>query len=158
MEMTLVERTLVIIKPDAIQRGLFGEIISRFEKKGLKIVAIRMLRLCGGLFYEHYSHLKDKPFFNELREFMEKTPVIAAALEGFGAVAVVRGMVGDTNGRLAGVGTIRGDYSVSNQANLIHASDSLENAQIEIKRFFAESSIYKYDLASLPFLYSRDEQ
>lgn len=153
-----MEKTLVIFKPDAIQRGLFGEVMSRFEKKGLKIVAIRMLRLAGGLFQTHYSHLRDKPFFNELMEFIEKTPVIAVALEGFEAVAVVRAMVGETNGRIAGAGTIRGDYSVSSQANLIHASDSVENAKIEIKRFFADSDIFAYDLVHLQFLYSLDER
>lgn len=153
-----MERTLIIFKPDAIQRALFGEIMERFDKKGFKIVAIRMLRLVGGTFYAHYFHLKDKPFFDELRKFMETTPVIVVVLEGYEAVAVVRSMVGETNGRVAMAGTIRGDYSLSNQANLIHASDSVKNAKAEIKRFFSESDLFKYDLVNLDFLYSRDER
>ena len=130
------ERTLIIIKPDALQRNLMGEIIRRFEQKGLKIVGIKMLNLHDELLEDHYHHHKDKAFFIDLKMFMKSSPVVAIVLEGrAGAVEGVRLIVGATKGVDADAGTIRGDMAMSNQ-NLVHASDSPENAEKEIYRFY----------------------
>ena len=138
-----MERTLVIIKPDALQRNLVGEIVSRFERKGLKIVGIKMIALDDDVLAEHYAHLKNKPFFHGVKEYMKHSPVLAMALEGADAVAGVRLISGATRGIEADAGTIRGDLSMSNQ-NLVHASDSPENAEKEIKRFFKRAEIFDY--------------
>ncbi len=151
------ERTLIIIKPDALNRSLVGEIISRFERKGLKIVGTKMTQLTEELLKEHYSHIADKPFFPRIAEFMKGWPVIVMVLEGFEAVDSVRLITGETLGRKADAGTIRGDLSMSIQANVVHASDSIENAQAEIQRFFSEDELYDWDRADLPFVYSADE-
>ncbi|MEW6207154.1 MAG: nucleoside-diphosphate kinase [Acidobacteriota bacterium] len=154
----MLERTLVLIKPDAIERGLAGRILARFEEKGLKIVGIKFMRLSDELLNEHYSHLADKPFFAGIRRFMQSTPVIAVCLEGLDAVETVRGLCGITKSRAAAPGTIRGDWAMSIQANLVHASDSIETALVEVPRFFAQSELFAYDSLSTPLLYSEDER
>ncbi len=152
-----MERTLVIIKPCALQRGLAGEILSRFERKGLKIVALKMYRFTKEKCAEHYSHLTQKPFYHIIEASMMAAPVILVCLEGVDAVSVVRDMTGSTNGRKALPGTVRGDYCMSHQENIIHASDSPENAQAELKRFFSEEDYFEYDSSLLPYLYAGDE-
>jgi nucleoside-diphosphate kinase len=152
-----VERTLVLIKPDAVQRGLCGRIISRFEEKGLKIVAIKFIRLSDGLLNEHYSHLADKPFFPGTKAFMQSTPVIAICLEGLDCVETVRKLCGVTKSRDATPGTIRGDLGMSVQANLVHASDSVETAKQEIARFFHADELLEYDSLQTTSVYSQDE-
>lgn len=152
-----MERTLVLIKPDAIFRHLAGKIISRFEEKGLKIIGLKMIRLSDNLLNEHYSHLKDKPFFPRIKEFMRSAPVLAICIEGKDCVEVVRKMCGVTNSRIADPGTIRGDFGMSVQCNLVHASDSLENAKEEIKRFFKSEELFEYKLSNMNFIYSDDE-
>ena len=152
-----MEQTLVIIKPSTIQRGLMGEIISRFEKKGLFIAGMKMIQLTDELLNEHYAHLKEKPFFQGLKEFMSSCPVVVLCLEGVDAVNVVRSLIGATNGRAAQVGTIRGDYSMSEQKNVVHASDSLETAEIELNRFFKKEEIFIYNHTLLSNLYANNE-
>ncbi|MCD6471126.1 nucleoside-diphosphate kinase [bacterium] len=152
-----MERTLVLLKPDALQRNLLGEIISRFEKKGLKIVGLKMIKLSEEILEEHYAHHKDKPFFRDLVEFMKSSPVVAMVLEGIEAVESVRLLVGPTLGRKADAGSIRGDFSMSQQHNIIHASDSLETAEKEIYRFFNENEIFDYQKIDLPAIYSKEE-
>lgn len=151
------ERTLVLIKPDAINRGLIGEIISRFEKKGLKIVGMKMLKMSKSMAKEHYSHHIQKSFYPELEAFMTLMPIIAMVIEGKNSINVVRKIVGVTNGRDANPGSIRGDYSMSVSKNLIHASDSKENAKKEIKIFFKDNEIFEYSLSYEHFLYASDE-
>ena len=135
---------MVILKPDALQRGILGEIISRFERKGLKIVGLKMDNLSDEKLDEHYAHHKDKPFFNDLKDFMKSLPVVLMVLEGTKAVEVVRKMAGSTRGAEADMGTIRGDFALGTTKNIVHASDSLENAELEIKRFFEEEEIFDY--------------
>jgi nucleoside-diphosphate kinase len=152
-----VERTLILIKPDAISRGLAGTVLARFEQKGLKIAGIKMIQLTDDLLTEHYSHLADKPFFPTICEFMSRTPVIALCLEGLEAVEVCRRLCGVTNSRQADPGTIRGDMSMSMQANLVHASDSVENGQEEVARFFEPGELFDYTPALLKYQYASDE-
>jgi nucleoside-diphosphate kinase len=152
-----MEKTLVIIKPGTIQRALTGEIISRFEKKGLQICGFKMIQLTDEILLEHYAHLAHKPFFQRIKDAMMITPVIVCCLKGIDAIRIVRAMAGTTNGRDALPGTIRGDYSVSVQENIIHASDSPETASIELKRFFKEEEIFEYDHHLLTFIYANDE-
>ena len=136
-----MERTLVLIKPDGVRRRLIGEIISRFEKKGLKIRALKMLWLTREKAEEFYSVHKGKPFFESLIEFMTSGPIIAMVLEGDKAISVVRLMIGPTDGREAPPGTIRGDYALSKSENVVHASDSPESAEREIRVIFSEEEI-----------------
>jgi len=152
-----MERTLILIKPDAIQRGLIGKIITRFEEKGLKPVGIKLLTLTDALLNEHYSHLADKPFFAGIRRFMQLTPVVAICLEGLDCVDTVRSLCGITKSREAAPGTIRGDWAMSIQANLVHASDSIETARKEVARFFEASELFEYQSALTPTIYSEDE-
>ena len=153
-----MEQTLVMIKPDALQRNLLGEIIKRFEQKGLKIVGLKMVRLDDVLLEEHYAHHKDKPFFESLKKFMKSAPVVVMVLEGLEAVRVVRQLCGRTSGREADVGTIRGDFSMSQQANIVHASDSLEMARREIARFFKPEELFDYQKIDFYHLYAEDER
>jgi len=132
---------LVLIKPDGVRRRLIGEIISRFEKKGLKIKALKMLWLTREKAEEFYSVHKGKPFFESLIEFMTSGPIIAMVLEGDKAISVVRLMIGPTDGREAPPGTIRGDYALSKSENVVHASDSPESAEREIRVIFSEEEI-----------------
>ena len=152
-----MQQTLVILKPCAIQRGIAGDIISRFEKKGLQIVGMKMAVLSDQVLESHYAHLKNKPFFERIKKSMQASPVILMVVSGINAVEIVRKMTGATNGRDALPGTIRGDFSMSVQENIVHASDSPETAEIEIKRFFAENEIYEYQRQLLPSIYANDE-
>ena len=152
-----MERTLVIIKPCAVQRGLIGEVLSRFERRGLKLAAMKMTRLDADICRRHYAHLVDKPFYPIIEESMTAAPVVLCCMEGIDAVEVVRTMAGATNGRKALPGTIRGDYCVSHQENIIHASDSLESAAQELERFFKPEDYCSYDTPLLDYLYAKDE-
>ena len=152
-----MERTLILIKPDAVGRGLIGKVITRFEEKGLKLVGIKFLKLTDALLNEHYSHLADKPFFGGTKRFMQLTPVIAICLEGLDCVETVRRLCGITKAREAAPGTIRGDWAMSVQANLVHASDSIETAGKEISRFFDDSELFEYESALTRTIYSEDE-
>lgn len=148
------ERSLIIIKPDAIQRSIVGEIVTRFERKGLKIIGLKMMHLEDALIDEHYSHIKDKPFFPGTRKFMKSAPVIVMAIAGIGAINAIRLIVGPTKGYEADAGSIRGDYSMSTQSNVVHASDSKENAEKEIKRFFEDNEILDYNKLGLEYIFS----
>lgn len=152
-----MERTLVILKPSAVIRGLAGEILGRFQRKGLLIAGMKMMQLDEALLREHYAHLVDRPFFPSILRSMMATPVIVLALDGRDAVEVVRSMTGATNGRKALPGTIRGDYGMSGQENLVHASDSVENAAVEVARFFRPDELYDYRPVTIPALYAADE-
>ena len=139
-----IQRTLVLLKPDALQRDLLGEIITRFERKGLKIIGLKLFQLTDELLDVHYAHLAEKSFFDELKKFMKHTPVVGIVLEGIEAVSEVRKMIGSTNPLQADAGTVRADFSMNVSSNLVHASDSLETAQIEVKRFFQEDELFAY--------------
>ena len=145
------------MKPSTVERALIGEIISRFEKKGLRIAGMKMLQLDDDILDAHYAHLKGKPFFALLKASMMKTPVVAMCLEGVDAIAVVRYITGYTNGRKADPGTIRGDYCMSNQQNIVHASDSPEAAEAELSRFFKPEEIFDLGDMNLSRLYAVDE-
>ncbi len=153
-----MEKSLVLIKPNAVQRGFIGEIIARFERKGLHITGLKMMQLDDAILSEHYAHLSERSFFTDLKESMMVTPVVALCIEGMDAVETVRLMVGATNARKALPGTIRGDFSMSGEQNVIHASDSVENALIEIDRFFKENEIFNYESAVTAFEYGRGEK
>lgn len=152
-----MEQTLVILKPSAIERSLIGQIITRIQNKGLIITAMKMMQLDEKILREHYAHLVDRPFFPSIVESMTASPVICMVLKGVDAVAVFRKMTGVTNGRKAEPGTLRGDFCMSGQANIVHASDSVENAQIEINRFFKPEEVLDYTPSNLKFLYADDE-
>ena len=137
-----MERSLVLIKPDAMERGLAGAIISRLQKEGLKLVALRMLHLDKALAERHYAIHKDKPFFKDLVEYIISTPIVAAVFEGQGAVERIRKAMGATDPARAAPGTIRKDFGLDVQRNSTHASDSPENAEKEISLFFKKSQIF----------------
>jgi nucleoside-diphosphate kinase len=139
------EKSLVLIKPDAMQRGLAGEIISRLEKKGLKIVAMKMLHVDKNLAQRHYAIHKGKAFFDDLVNFITSGPVIAIVFQGKNAVEIIRQMMGETDPAKAQRGTIRGDFGIDIGHNLVHGSDSLENASKEIDLFFSAEEIFNYD-------------
>lgn len=148
------EKSLIIIKPDAVQRNLVGEIVSRFERKGLKIIGLKMISVEDAVLEEHYAHIKDKPFFPGIRDFMKSSPVIVMAIEGINAVSAIRLLVGPTKAWEANAGTIRGDFSLSTQSNIVHASDSVEAGVLEISRFFTEDEIFSYTKIDTDFVYS----
>ncbi|MCH5318664.1 MAG: nucleoside-diphosphate kinase [Paramuribaculum sp.] len=152
-----MEKTLIIFKPSAMERGFVGQIINRFQQKGLVICGIKMMRLSEELLREHYAHLVDKSFFPVLLKSMMASPVIVMCLAGKDVINVVRLMTGATNGRDALPGTIRGDFSASNQENVIHASSSPEDAAAEIKRFFKDEEIFEWTPANLKYVYSELE-
>ena len=152
-----MERTLILLKPCTVQRRLCGEILSRLERKGLRIVGMKMMQLDDKILDEHYAHLAGRPFFPLVKASMMAAPVVACCIEGKDAVEVVRTLTGATNGRKAAPGTIRGDYSSSGQENVIHASDSPENAAVEIRRFFNDGEIFDYPDPLKAFIYSPDE-
>lgn len=152
------ERTLIIIKPDALQRNLLGEILARFERKGFKIIGIKMMSIDDALLDEHYAHHKDKPFFVSLKKYMQSSPVIMMVLEGIeGTVNCVRTIVGPTSGREADAGSIRGDLSMSQSNNLVHASDSAKTAEKEIYRFFNEDELFEYKKLDFEAIYNQEE-
>lgn len=152
-----MQTTLVIIKPSGIQRAISGEVISRFEKKGLIIAGMKMMELSEKILREHYAHLVERPFFPSLLRSMMATPVIVMAIKGVDAVEVVRGMTGATNARKALPGTIRGDFAMSGQENIIHASDSPESAAIEIARFFNAGEVFDYTPSIFSSIYCADD-
>jgi nucleoside-diphosphate kinase len=152
-----MEKSLILVKPDGLQRGLVGEIISRFERKGLKIIGLKMLNIEDSLLEEHYSHLLDKPFFADIKDFMKSSPIVAIALEGGeGSVMAVRTLVGPTKGHEAPAGTIRGDFGLSGSNNMVHASDSVENGQKEVDRFFGGSELFEYTKTDFEHIYGRE--
>jgi len=153
-----MQQTLVIVKPDAVNRNLVGEVIKRFEQKGLQIKAMKMQALKPYALKKHYALHKDKDFYQELIKYMSSIPSILIVLEGKQAIAVVRKMVGSTQGREAAPGTIRGDYSVSNQSNIVHASEDEKAAREEIARFFSKEEIFDYKKPDFDWIYSRDEK
>ncbi|MDO8599520.1 MAG: nucleoside-diphosphate kinase [bacterium] len=153
-----MERTCVLVKPDALQRSLLGEIMLRFERKGLKIVGCKMLRIADHVLDAHYAHHVGKPFFAGLKRFMQSAPIVAMVVEGLDVVNTVRTIVGPTNGRVAPAGTIRGDLSMSQQANLVHASDSVDAAAQEVQRFFSAEELFTYEQGNSSWVYADDER
>lgn len=153
-----MEQTLVLIKPDGIQRGLIGEVIKRFELKGLKVVGMKMMSLDEAVLREHYSHIAKKPFYPGVEQFMKSTPVVALCLEGLEAVSAVRLLCGITKAREADAGTIRGDLAMSVACNVVHASDSTETAAAEVQRFFKKSELFSYDKTEYLHVYLDEER
>ncbi|SDT86209.1 nucleoside diphosphate kinase [Verrucomicrobium sp. GAS474] len=139
-----METTLILLKPDCITKGRAGEVIKRFEAAGLKIRGVKMIALSEVVLKEHYAHIASKPFFPEVQSFMQGSPVIALALEGENAIGQVRDLLGPTDSKKAAPGTIRGDFGVDVMVNVVHASDSPENAKLELARFFKDGEIFDY--------------
>ena len=152
-----LQRSLVLIKPDAVQRSLVGEIISRFEKKGFKLVGMKMMQLDDETLKEWYHQYKDAPFFPKIASYMKWTPVIAMVWEGYMAVDLIRRIIGTRKGYEAEAGSIRGDLGMSGGNNLVHASDSLENAAREIGILFKKNEMHKYNSLTEQLIYSEDE-
>lgn len=152
------EKTLVLIKPDGIQRGLIGRVITRFESKGLKVIGVKMMNLDEALLREHYAHIAEKPFFPGVAKFMSSSPVIALCLEGLEVVNAVRMLCGITKAREAEAGSIRGDMAMSVSCNVVHASDSIETAEKEVPRFFKEDELHDYDKTEFVHVYGVDER
>lgn len=152
-----MQRSLILLKPDCVQRRLIGEVISRFEAKGLQIVAMKMLQVTPELSRKHYAEHVEKPFYQSLEDFITSAPVVAIALEGLDAITVVREMLGATNGLKAAPGTLRGDFSSSRQMNLVHASDSEESAARELNLYFDENEFCSYELSLTSFMRAGDE-
>ena len=149
----MLERTLIILKPDAVQRGFVGEIITRFEKKGIQIVGAKFMKIVPALAEQHYAPHKGKPFYEGLVKFMTSSPVIVLALEGKDVINIARKMMGATFGSKAEPGTIRGDFGVSNSFNLIHGSDSPESAARELGLFFKPDELLEWSPASQVWVY-----
>ena len=147
-----MQKTLVLLKPDAVQRGLVGELVSRLERKGLKLVGMKLVKMDDALARQHYAEHVDKPFFKGLAEFITSGPLVAMAIEGEDAIGMVRTLMGETNPANAAPGTVRGDYAVSIGLNLVHGSDSPEAAQRELALFFKEDEILEYDRATDPWI------
>ena len=156
--MDKLERSVILLKPDGLQRGLLGQIVGRFERKGLKLVGLKLMRLTDDVLDSWYAHHKDKGFFKDLKEFMMSSPVVAMLWEGVEAIDTVRKIVGVTHGRLAEAGSIRGDFSMSQQLNLIHASDSEANAIKEKSLIFGEGEVFEWTSASEVLVYSEEER
>ncbi|OGH20456.1 MAG: nucleoside-diphosphate kinase [Candidatus Levybacteria bacterium RIFCSPHIGHO2_02_FULL_37_13] len=152
-----MERSVVLVKPDGVQRGVIGEVIHRFERKGLKLVGIKMISLDDAILDEWYAHHKDKPFFGGLKSYMKSYPVVAMLWEGKDVVVTVRKMVGITLARDAEPGTIRGDFAMSQQYNLIHASESAEIAKSEEKLMFASTEIFTWQKTDHVHTYIKEE-
>ena len=148
-----MERTLIILKPDALQRGLAGNILTRFERKGLKIIGIKMMRVDAAVLKAHYAHIADKPFYSDVEKFMQSSPVIVIALEGQDCIDSIRILVGATDPRKADAGTIRGDLALATGRNLVHASDSTENGAAEVARFFGDDELFDYDKSEYQHVY-----
>jgi nucleoside-diphosphate kinase len=153
-----MEKTVVLVKPDGLQRGLVGEIISRFERKGLKLVGIKMLILNEEVLTNWYEHHKDKEFFKDLKKFMTWTPIVAMVWEGLECIAAVRKIVGITKGREAEAGSIRGDLGMSGSQNIIHASDSLEAAEKELSLVFDKTEVFEYESGMECLIYGDEER
>jgi nucleoside-diphosphate kinase len=137
-----METTLILLKPDCITKGHCGDVLQRFEKAGFRIRGCKMIRLDDNLLREHYAHIAAKPFFPEVQEFMQSSPVIAVALEADGVIEKVRALLGPTDSKKAAAGTIRGDFGVDVMVNVVHASDSLDTARVELIRFFQPSELF----------------
>ena len=152
-----MQRSLVLCKPDAVERRLVGEIISRFESKGFQIVAMKMLRVTPELSKQHYAEHVAKPFYPSLEAFITSAPVVAMAVEGLEVISVIREMLGATSGLKAAPGTIRGDYSSSRQMNLVHASDGPDAAVRELDLYFDKSDFCDYESLMTPFMRAADE-
>jgi nucleoside-diphosphate kinase len=152
------EKTLVLLKPDALQRNLLGEIIHRFEDKGLKVVGLKMLKMDDVLVKEHYGKFEDKPFFAGLKKYMSSSPIVAIAFSGIRAVTVVRNMIGATKSYEAAPGTIRGDFAMSMGSNLVHASDPAEDPAGEVARFFKDSELFSYQRADFEQVYGEEDR
>jgi nucleoside-diphosphate kinase len=153
-----MEQTVVLVKPDGVQRGLIGEIVSRFEHKGLKLASIKMISLTDSILDEWYAHHKDKPFFPGLKSYMKSYPVVAMLWEGIDVVGTVRTMIGITKAREAQPGTIRGDFAMSQQYNLIHASENLEAAEREQRIMFNEKEIFDWQKMDEIHIYIDEEK
>ena len=149
-----MERTLIIVKPDAVQRGLIGRVLSRFEEKGLRIIGMKFQQSAKAQVEKHYEVHKERPFYAALVGFMTSGPVVVAALEGPQAITVVRTMLGATDGRQAAPGTIRGDFGLDKQFNLVHASDGPETARFELELFFNPEELVSYKRAPDPWIVS----
>lgn len=156
--MVKLQRSVVLIKPDALQRGLVGEIVSRFERKGLKLMGLKMMNLDESFLDQWYDHHKDKPFFKDLKKFMTSAPVVAMLWEGLECIKTVRGLCGVTTGYEAEAGSIRGDFSMSGQHNVIHASDSEETATKEESLVFDKDEVFDYDKGDYLWVYSIEER
>jgi nucleoside-diphosphate kinase len=152
-----LERTLVLLKPDCVQRRLMGEVIGRFEQKGLNIVAMKMLQVSPALAKEHYAEHVSKPFYPNLEKFITASPIVAMVVEGLEVVRVVREMLGATSGLKAAPGTIRGDFSSSRQMNLVHASDGPEASAREIALYFKKDELFAYSPTLKPWFRADDE-
>ena len=153
-----MERTLIIAKPDAIQRGLVGEIIKRLEQKGLKLIGIKMMWLDSELLQTHYAAHVEKSFYADLESFMKSSPVVVMAWEGYECVNSVRLIVGSTNPREADAGTVRGDFAIGTGRNLIHASDGKETGQSEVELFFKPDELFNYDKSEYIHIYEQYER
>jgi nucleoside-diphosphate kinase len=153
-----MEQTVVLVKPDGVQRGLIGEIVTRFERKGLKLAALKMISLSDSLLEEWYVHHKDKPFFPGLKSYMKSYPVVAMLWEGIDAATTVRTMIGITKAREAAPGTIRGDFAMSQQYNLIHASESPEAAERERGIMFEASDVFDWEKVDNIHVYLEEER
>jgi nucleoside-diphosphate kinase len=152
-----MQQSIVLVKPDGLQRGLIGEIIARFERKGLKLVAIKMVQLNDEILDQWYVHHKEKPFFASLKGFMMMSPIVAMVWEGVEAIDTIRKLVGVTKGRAAEAGSIRGDFAMSQSNNLIHASDSVEGAEKEKNLIFQSEEVFRYVSGMDVLVYSDDE-
>lgn len=139
-----MQKTLILLKPDAVQKSLIGQILTRFEQKGYKVIGLKMMNMTEELVNEHYNFLMDKPFFPNIKSYMTSSPIVALALEGTEVIRGVRNLCGATNPAEAGPGTIRGDFAKSIDNNIIHSSDSEETAEKELARFFKEGEIFDY--------------
>jgi nucleoside-diphosphate kinase len=153
-----MERTLVLLKPDCVERRLMGRVISRFEEKGLNIIAMKMLKVTPELAKQHYAEHVSKPFYPGLEKFITASPIVAMIVEGLEVIRVVREMLGATSGLKAAAGTIRGDYSSSRQMNLVHASDGPEAAAREVGLYFKPAEILPYEPTLTPWLKAGDEK
>ncbi len=152
-----MEQTVVLVKPDGVQRGLIGEIIHRFERKGLHLIGLKMMRLTDDVLESWYEHHKDKPFFPNLKSYMQSSPITAMVWEGMDAASTVRAMIGITKARDAAPGTIRGDFGMSQQLNLIHASESPEAAKKEVSLIFSSEELFPWKKHDLSSVYSEEE-
>lgn len=152
-----MEKTVVLVKPDGVQRGLIGEIIARFEKKGLHLVGLKMMSMTDAVLDVWYAHHADKPFFPSLKAYMKSYPIVAMLWEGVDAAETVRTMIGVTLGRKAAPGTIRGDFAMSQQYNLIHASESREAAEKEAGLIFQNDEIFPWEKLDLTQIYAESE-
>ncbi len=152
-----MERTLVLLKPDCVQRRLMGTILGRFEQKGLNVIAMKMMVVTPDLAKQHYAEHVEKPFYPGLEAFITGGPIVAMVLEGLEAITVVRGMLGATNGIKAEAGTIRGDFSNSRQMNLVHASDGPEAAKRETELYFSADELCAYEPTLTPWMRAGDE-